>query len=89
MAALFASGRIVDFALLLLAGEAVALVWLRRSGRAPRLGPVAPNLVSGGCLLLALRAALRGAWWGWVALWLAGGLVAHLADLRARGRRPG
>jgi hypothetical protein len=35
-------------------------------------------------LLLALRAALLGASWPRIALWLLAALVAHLSDLRLR-----
>lgn len=82
LAALFASGHVVDLALGLLLAEAAALAVLRR----PALGRAVPFLVAGACLLLALRAALVGAWWGWVALWLACGGVAHGFDLRSRWR---
>ena len=42
------------------------------------------NLAAGGALLLALRAALIGASWIWVAGFLFASLVAHLVDLRIR-----
>jgi hypothetical protein len=86
MKALFASGRIVD---LILAGmileAAVLLAWSLRGG--PRPGTFLPMLVSGMFLLLALRAALSGAWWGWVGACLSGALLGHLADLRRLRRR--
>ena len=44
-------------------------------------------LLAGACLLLALRAALVGASWPWVAAPLAGAFAAHLADLGLRWRR--
>ena len=50
------------------------------------LGRVLPNLVSGGFLLLAVRAALGGAWWGWVSLCLLAALIGHLEDLRRAWR---
>lgn len=87
MEALFADGRIVDLILGLTLLEAVGLVaYHRRTGRGVAPGELAGNLLSGVCLLLALRGALVGAWWGWVALGLTGSLVAHLADLRRRWR---
>lgn len=82
MAALFASGRIADLILALLATEAVVLTFLRR----PPPGAVLPFLAAGACLALALRAALVGAWWGWIALPLAGAGAAHVLDLRNRWR---
>ncbi len=45
-----------------------------------------PNLASGACLLLAMRAGLGGAWWGWVSLPLLGALLLHGMDLRRRWR---
>jgi hypothetical protein len=88
MAALFATGYPIDAILLLVALEAVALaLWHRASGRGVPIGRLAANLCAGAALLLAVRAALVGAWWGSVALWLAVSLVAHVADLRGRWRR--
>lgn len=85
MSVLFASGRIVDFILLLVLAEAVGLVALHRAtGHGPAPGALLPNLAAGACLLLALRFALRGAAWPVLALCLLGSLVAHLLDLRDR-----
>jgi len=72
----------IDWILAGMALETVALLALnRRVARA-----MLPNLAAGGCLLLAMRLALSGAWWGWVSVSLLGGLAGHLADLRARWR---
>jgi hypothetical protein len=85
MRALFASGHIVDLILVLVAAEAVLLgVWHRRTGRGVALAAAAPMLCAGAGLMLAVRAALVGAWWGWVAAALLAGLLAHVADLRRR-----
>jgi hypothetical protein len=87
VAGLFASGRIVDLilGLTLLEGLLLAL-YHRRTGRGVAPADLVPNLLAGACILLAARGALVGAWWGWVALALAGSLVAHLADLGRRWR---
>ena len=85
MSGLFASGRIVDMILALTAAEAVGIVLYRHSGRGPPLEFLA-TLLSGIGLLLALRCALAGAWWGWIALCLLAALAAHLADMRRRWR---
>ena len=82
---LFASGRVVDLVVLVMLLEAAVLWYWRRQGR----GGVAtadlwPMLAAGGCLLLALRAALTGAPWPWVGLWLLLALLAHLLDLQRR-----
>ena len=45
------------------------------------------SLLAGVFLLLALRAALTAEPWTAVALWLAGALAAHLADVARRWRR--
>ena len=85
MSDLFASGRIVDAVLLLVAAEAfVILAWRRRAK--PGAGALLINLASGACLMLALRVALVGAHWTWLALALLGALAAHLADLWLRLR---
>jgi hypothetical protein len=87
MRALFASGHIIDLILVLVVLEAAALaIWHGRTGRGIALGAMAANLCSGAALLLAVRAALVGAWWGLVALPLLAGLLAHLLDLRSRWR---
>ena len=88
MSGLFVSGRAVDLVLAFVALEAALLVWhRRRSGRGVPVGELLAFLLAGACLLLALRAALVGASWQWVALALAGAGAAHLADLRLRWRR--
>jgi hypothetical protein len=81
----FASGRVVDLALLALLLEAVLIWALGRRGRA--FAAFLPNLLAGACLLLALRAALTGANWPVLAGWLLAALLANLADLRQRWRR--
>jgi hypothetical protein len=82
---LFASGRVVDVILALVVVEAIALAgWRRLTGRGLALRALAANLLAGGFLLLAVRAALVGAEWIWVAASLLAALLAHLADLAAR-----
>lgn len=88
MTSLFASGRVVDLVLALVAAEAVLLACHRlRSGRGVPVAEALAFLLSGACLLLALRAALVGASWEWIAVPLAGAGAAHLLDLRLRWRR--
>ena len=85
MASLFASGRIVDLILAFTLVEAVAVVaYHRRTGKGVPPADFLGNLLSGVFLLLALRAALAGAAWPWLAACLLAALLAHLADL---GRR--
>jgi hypothetical protein len=88
IADLVESGRIVDLILFLVALQFAAL-WLyrRTTGRGPAPADLAPNILAGVALLLALRAALVGAGWFWVAFFLAAGLAAHLVDLARRWPR--
>lgn len=89
VASWFASGRAVDIALVALLVEGIALcVFRARTGRGPGPRAVLANLAAGACLLLALRAALTGASWQTVAVWLLAALAANLADLAERLRRP-
>jgi hypothetical protein len=84
---MFSSGRVVDFILLIIAAEFAFLSW---RGRRPNLPAVMLglfiSLAPGACLLLALRAALTGAPWTWVAAWLTLSLPLHIADLIRRRR---
>lgn len=77
---LFVDGRAADIVLLVMAAE---LALLLVAGRAPRAALAA--ILPGALIVLALRAALVGADWRWVALPLAGALPLHLADLCNRG----
>jgi hypothetical protein len=80
MAALFASGRIIDAILLLTVLEAGFLLWRRRAD-------LVLTLLSGLGVMVALRLALAGADWRWLALALLASLAAHVADLKRRWRR--
>ncbi len=91
MLSLFATGRIVDIVLAITAITAITAIeatllvlYHRRTGRGPPPSGLLGNLLSGVCLMLALRAALVHAWWGWIGLWLIAALGAHLNDLRRR-----
>lgn len=77
---LFASGHAVD---IVLAVMVVELVWLVARRRWPVMD-AALRLAPGGCMLLALRAALTGQSWLWVALPLILSFPVHLADLARR-----
>ena len=84
----FAQGWIVDFILALVAVEAIVLaaIWVKR-GRALFVPGLVANLLAGAFLLLALRGALRGAEWYWIALCLFAALLAHGVDVAYRWRR--
>jgi hypothetical protein len=82
MNALFANGWIISWILAGMLLEAAALTgfhaW-RGRGVAPK--NFLANLASGMCLLLAMRLALGGAWWGFTAASLLGALIFHVTDL--------
>lgn len=88
MQALFQSGWLVDFVIALTVLEGVALaLYYRATGRGVAPRDYALNLVSGLCLMLALRAVLAAAAWHWTAAALAAAGLAHGADLWRRWRR--
>jgi hypothetical protein len=91
LAKLFASGRIVDWIVLILALEWVSVLVAQRVLKRS-LGSLAifVGLCAGLALLLALRESLLGARWQAVAVWLAAAFVAHIFDLhiRLKGARP-
>ena len=87
MSDIFTNGRVVDLILGLVALEAVLIVlYRRRTGRGVAPADLLWNLLAGCGLLLALRSALIGATWPWIALPLSVAFVAHLADLQRRSR---
>ncbi len=90
MAEAFASGWIVDAIVVLVIVEAVLLLSLqRRLRRGPGALAIVANLSAGLFLLLALRFALAGAAWPYMAASLACALIAHVVDVARRWRAPG
>ncbi|AHE55328.1 hypothetical protein [Sphingomonas sanxanigenens] len=82
MAWMFASGHAVD---IVLAVILVELGWL--VGRAKwTLADAVMRLAPGVLMLIALRAALTGLDWRWIALPLIVSFPVHLADLARRTR---
>ncbi|MFN6252864.1 MAG: hypothetical protein ACK4Y5_12405, partial [Acetobacteraceae bacterium] len=80
-AALFASGRVADLMIAVLLIEALALLvfwWL--TGRGLRPQSVLALVLPGVFFALALRAALTGAWWGFVSFALTAAFFAHAWD---------
>lgn len=87
MSELFGAPALIDLILALVVVEVVALAWVRRrTGRGPEPLGLLATAAAGGCLLLALRAALADADPIWIAAALAGAGLAHLADLARRWR---
>jgi hypothetical protein len=89
MLRLIESGRLIEWivgAMLVEAG--VLWLWWRRRGSGIAPPAVLAILASGICLMLALRAALRGEASLQVAVWLGAAGTAHAADLWVRWKRP-
>jgi len=81
--------HLVDFALAVLAFEALALLgWRAVTGGGPAPVALLANLGAGAALLVVARAALAGVGAAWIAAGLAVALAAHFADLAARWRAP-
>lgn len=80
MSAFVFSGRATDVVLAVLLIEFFWLIW---RGRQP--ASVAFALIPAALMLLAIKAALGGWDWVWIAGPLAASLPVHLADLRRRG----
>ncbi len=85
MATLFASGLAADIILVVIGLEAL---WLRLRQRW-LLTAILCRLMPGAMMMLALRAALTGQGWLWIALPLTLSFPFHLLDLRfGPGMRP-
>lgn len=82
MAWLFDSGHAVDVVLIVMGIE---LVWLVLAAKW-RMLDAALRLAPGALMLLALRCALTGADWQWIALPLILSFPFHLADLKRSAR---
>lgn len=83
--AFFAAGHAADLVLFFIVVEGAWLMFLyHRSGRGLNARQIVLSLLPGFCLVLALRVALVGGWWGWIGLALMVSLVAHLLDMRER-----
>jgi len=79
VAAFFTSGRAVDLILVFMLIEAVLLIARRKPAVT-----VVLTMLPGAAMMLALRAAITGSSWIWIAIWLTVSLPLHLADLRHR-----
>ncbi len=66
----------------IIALEVLALAWRRHR----RLWAALPGLCAGLAMALALRCALTGAAWTWLALWLSISGLAHGLDVYGRWR---
>lgn len=85
MVELLQSGRLVDFIILLVALEVLAFLVLPRFFPGlPRLSRIWPTLLSGACLMVALRFALGDAPALWILAALLASLIAHSIDITGR-----
>lgn len=90
MQELWASGWLVNGVIAITLLEAAALLMYRRlSGKGIASRDWALNLVSGLCLLMAVRAAVMMAAWPTIAAWLSAAGLVHGADMVSRWRRQG
>ena len=88
LAQFFLSGRAVDLAIAITVMEGVVLAFYHRvTGRGVAPKQYVLNVMSGLCLMLALRLALTGSAWLWVALSLSMSGVIHAVDMASRWQR--
>ncbi len=84
MEQLFTSGRIADVVLVIMAAEALLLLYLGRPWTGWGLSGLLGNLFAGASLVVALKIALTGGDWLFVAFALVASLIGHLADVLSR-----
>ena len=88
LAQFFLSGRVVDVAIAITLLEGLALAaYHRATGRGVAPRNFAINMVSGLCLMMALRTALTGSSWMMVALFLSASGAVHAVDIWRRWQR--
>jgi hypothetical protein len=78
------SGQAIDLVLLVIAVEFVGLLFLRRKSWRRAAPDLFLALMPGVLLLVALRLALTGSGWEWIALAVAASFPFHIADLVRR-----
>jgi len=82
---LVASGRIVDIMIAFVILETFALGLIGRAvGRRLLTRALLLNTGAGVSLMLALKVALSGTWWGWIVACVIAALCFHLFELAAR-----
>lgn len=89
MSGFFSSGHVVDLILIVMAAEAAWLLTRKARFGRDRMSAVEVALafLPGVCLLIALRVALTGGGWPWVAMALTASFPFHLLDLARRRSR--
>ncbi len=87
MSGWFGGTALIDLVIAITVVEGLLLAGFHRiTGKGVAPTDFAANLISGLLLMLAVRAALDGAWWGWTALCLLASGVVHATDLWRRWR---
>jgi hypothetical protein len=82
---IFASGHVVDIALVFIAVEFVVLTLrVPKGARGARIVTLVHALGPGVCLMMGLRCALIGTSPLWIAFWLAASLPLHIWDVVSR-----
>jgi len=85
---LLLSRRLIEIVIAFTLLEGVALTLYHRiTGKGVAAREFAANLLSGLCLMLALRSVLAGSGWGWTALLLMAAGAVHAMDLWRRWKR--
>lgn len=80
--------HLIDFVIVVTLVESIVLaIYHRRTGRGLAPGDFLPTLAAGLALMVALRAGVTGAGWGFVAASLLVAGLAHAADVRRRWQR--
>ena len=81
----FASGHVANLILVVMLIEGLALTIIAKKSKrgtgGMRTSRIIMSLAAGAALVLALRAALTGAGWQWMALALTAAFIVHLIDL--------
>ena len=83
------NGNLIDaIVAITLLEAAVFLIYQHQTKRGLKPRDYLLNVISGLCLMFALRCALLGSTWYFLALWLTGAGLAHTADIYLRLRQP-
>lgn len=81
---LFSTGLVADLVLVVMALEAAVLLYVMRHEAKSQLVGLLGNLAAGAFLVGALRIALTGGDWKFIALALIGSLIGHGIDVSQR-----
>lgn len=80
-------GTLVDIVLAVFVLEAIVLFAWSLKKRRGQFARLVPTLLSGVCLVIAMRVVVHQGVWSLVALWLLAAGMAHATDVALRLRR--